>query len=129
MRDHMGAASLCMNGTYASTIVSAAAKLAAYEDTGLTPEECTELAMEKKYNPSKPFSNGSEYMLFNESFCCECAKYKVDDDGMPLTGNCKIEEAFSVYQLTESGWPERDIVQDGDMKHICLRFERICKNG
>ena len=31
------------------------------------------------------FSNGTEYEVFNEAFCCRCKKYMLDKDGWPLS--------------------------------------------
>ena len=79
--------------------------------------------MINQHTPSRPFPNGMTFMFFNESFCCRCDKYKLDDDGMPLPDNCKVEEVISQAQFDESKWPADDIVEVGDMDHICLRFK------
>ena len=42
---------------------------------------------------------------------------------MPLPDNCEIENAIAAAQFVTTQWPENDIVQIGDMYHICLRFE------
>ena len=82
-----------------------------------------------KTEPSKPFSNGTEDMIFNEHFCCDCKKYKVDDDGMPLPDNCGIEEAISRALFDETEWPANDIVtilnDDGTVKywHVCTKYD------
>ena len=79
--------------------------------------------MSQKYSPSKPFPNGMTYDFFLDNFCGLCKKYKADSHGMPLPGNCSTEEALAQMVFGLGKWPDDDIVQVGDMHHICLHFE------
>ena len=79
--------------------------------------------MTNKYKPSRPFPNGSTYWLFNDSFCCRCDKYILDDMGEPLPESCKIADAVERAQFDDSAWPGNDIVETGKMFHLCLRFK------
>ena len=75
------------------------------------------------YTPSAPFPNGTTYMAFNDAWCCQCARYKMDAEGMPLPDNCEVEEQIILAQLDESKWPSEDIVfEKGKLNHICLKF-------
>lgn len=75
--------------------------------------------------PSTQFSNGSEYEFFHGSFCERCTKHKTSPSGDILPDNCKIEQIISVdarFDLSRYKEIENDIVQIGDMFHICLHF-------
>ena len=76
-----------------------------------------------KYESSKPFPNGTEFMVFNDVFCCNCGKHKVDADGMPLPDNCKIEELICHSQLDDKCWPGDDVVIVKGFGYACLHFE------
>ena len=75
------------------------------------------------YKPSTPFPNGSTFAFFNDNFCCRCKKYKLDGERMPLPENCEVENAIAAAQFDLEQWPKNDIVQVGDVDHVCLRFE------
>jgi len=90
----------------------------------LLEAERIEKSMTNKYKQSRPFPNGSTYWLFNDNFCCRCDKYSIDiDTGEPLPDNCEIADAIERAQCDDSAWPGNDIVEVGNMSHICLRFE------
>ena len=81
--------------------------------------------MDKSYIPSEPFADITEHAAFTTAFCDRCKKYKVDDELIPLIGNCKIEEAavYAMMMPHSNTWPKDDIVQTGKLKHICLHFQ------
>ena len=76
-----------------------------------------------KIKPSKPFANGAEYRFFIENFCERCLKHKLNEYGEPLPDNCKIETAINSAYFDEKKYVvNKDIVQVGDMGHICKHF-------
>lgn len=44
--------------------------------------------------PIHPFSNGTEFMCWNEYNCCNCKKYNVDDSGQVVEPVCEIDQAL-----------------------------------
>ena len=79
--------------------------------------------MTKQHKPSKPFPNGTSYHYFHDSFCCRCKKHKTDKQGLPLSDNCKIENALSIAQFDSEKYPENDIVEVNGYYHVCLHFD------
>lgn len=80
----------------------------------------------EKYKPSKPFSNGTEYEVFNELRCCNCKHYVDWEKGKP----CPIEDAISKAYIDPKFFPKKEIVDEYDDngkcvdKYICLKFEK-----
>lgn len=80
--------------------------------------------------PGTVFSNGTEYEVFNEAFCCRCNKYKLDADGWPLSpsnGGCAIWDNIESAALGYP-FPSEDVVSikhDGKIKywHVCRGFD------
>lgn len=69
------------------------------------------------------FSNGTEYMDFNELFCCRCKKYVPDSE--PGKG-CPTEEALSVCSITgdKEDFPYKDLLSTGMYTaYMCKHFE------
>ena len=82
--------------------------------------------MSVKIKPSRPFSNGIEYLIFHEDYCERRTKHKVDSDGMARKGNCKVEDIIAIGD--EDAWGEsvaNVIVQMGGRYHVYLRFEDL----
>lgn len=59
-------------------------------------------------NRVRPFSNGTEFMIWNEVNCCNCKKYHTDDSGMVIEPICEIDQAF-VEAMFGDGTISRDI--------------------
>lgn len=81
--------------------------------------------------PSKPFSSGTEYEIFMDSFCNRCKHGKINANGFPEypeNGGCKIWDAIECARFDKSLFPASDLPQieaDGKVKywHICKGFE------
>ncbi len=71
------------------------------------------------------FSNGTEYMMFDEEFCCNCKKYvpyeKATDDN-PV---CPIEDAIAQAMFEIELFPHKFIKRDSVTgPTYCTEFER-----
>ncbi len=67
------------------------------------------------------FSNGTEYMCFTELFCDRCVHNKTDDFGMPVDGNCPMEDAMARGESNRQ--IEAEFVPTGRMSRwACPRF-------
>lgn len=81
--------------------------------------------------PSHPFSNGTSYEFFLESFCYRCKHGKINENGFaeyPEKGGCKIWDAMENARFDVSLFPCDDVVQiekDGEVEYwnICKQFE------
>lgn len=81
--------------------------------------------------PSKPFSNGTEYEVFQENFCERCKHGKTNEDGLPLfisEGGCKIWHVLEMARLHVLRFPSEYILEiwDGNepkYRHVCKSFE------
>ena len=51
-------------------------------------------------NEVRVFSNGTEYMAWNNANCCECARYHVVD-GEVVEPVCPLEEALSLASIDD----------------------------
>ena len=83
--------------------------------------------------PSKPFSNGTEYMDFMYQFCERCSAYKErEEDGLPESpdkGGCPILDAIENAMFDIKQFPTewvRELTSADDDSHIawhyCIRF-------
>ena len=71
---------------------------------------------------SRPFSNGSESILFLETYCWNCYRYHEDDDNLPTANSCKIEKAMALNGFDSAClWPD-EIVQTENRWHHCPLF-------
>ncbi len=84
-----------------------------------------------KIEKSKPFSNGTEYEYFKETWCERCAHCKYREDGFPEfpeQGGCKILDAMENARFEISYWPGKEIIEERDEDgnvmywHKCTRF-------
>ena len=81
--------------------------------------------------PSKPFSNGTEYECFLESFCYRCKKGILSDEGwaeLPDKGGCPIWDNMENARLVQGVFPSNDVVsiyENGKIKYfnVCKCFE------
>ncbi len=93
-------------------------------------EQPKEKSMNSVAKPSTPFSNGTSYEIFHESFCNRCKKHKTDKYGFCAfiaDGGCPIENALEDARFGYD-FPSDDIVQiikNGKVKywHVCKHFE------
>jgi hypothetical protein len=54
-----------------------------------------------------PFSNGSQFMDWQESNCCRCKKYNVQPDtGLEREGDCTIMDALGLASITDGSVDE-----------------------
>lgn len=63
-----------------------------------------------------PFSNGTEYMCWNEYNCCHCKKYHADDSGMVIEPVCQIDEAL-VESMFGDGKVSREMADRMGLKN------------
>ena len=71
---------------------------------------------------SRPFSSGSESIMFLETYCWRCYRYHEDDDNMPTSNSCKIEKAMALNCFDHNcPWPD-EIVQTETRWHHCPLF-------
>ena len=76
------------------------------------------------------FSNGTEAMIFNESFCCRCANYVTPDeekgeDWGDVTP-CPIEAKIAEAAFDRDKWPTDDLIGD-EIGHVvgCTGFREV----
>ena len=83
-------------------------------------------------NPSKPFSNGTEYEVFLYNFCERCTEYKLREDGFPEfpdKGGCPVLDAMENARFDITQFPSeyiRELRAADDNRplawHYCIRF-------
>lgn len=82
--------------------------------------------------PSKPFSNGTEFEVFKDNWCYRCRNHKESEDGFPEfpeNGGCPIEDATENARFDKSQFPSNMLLKLRDAEtdelicwHYCLRF-------
>ena len=81
--------------------------------------------------PSKPFSNGTEYEIFQYNFCERCRNFVLRDDGFPAfpeRGGCPILDAMENARYNIELFPSEQIRELRDKEdhiiawHYCIRF-------
>ena len=80
--------------------------------------------------PSKPFSNGMEYMVFTDNFCDRCKKGMWHDDMFPEypeNGGCPVWDAMERSRFDKSVFPIEDIVRLTD-KDGAEQYSHVCKH-
>jgi len=70
----------------------------------------------------QPFSNGTEFMMFNEHYCCRCRKYDPDAD-MQSSQGCEIEKALALASVTDGEITADMFAQMGGRRGECKEFE------
>jgi len=75
----------------------------------------------------KTFSNGAEHRAFEDCFCSRCSKCKLDDGGMPLKRNCKIEESIAIAVFEERFFPDKNVMRLESGYWACDSFMAIDK--
>ncbi len=82
-------------------------------------------------NPSKPFSNGTEYEFFQYNFCERCRNMVLRDDGFPAfpeRGGCPILDATENARYNIELFPNEQIRELRDKEdriiawHYCTKF-------
>lgn len=84
-------------------------------------------------NPSRPFSNGTEYEFFKDNWCYRCRAHKERPDGFPEfpeNGGCPIEDAMENARFDISKFPAEMVRELTDATlgtriswHYCLKFD------
>ncbi len=77
--------------------------------------------MNELFQPSKPFSNGTEYEVFLDNFCCRCTKYKTDKNNK--TEWCPTAYALECARWDENKWPSEKLIRFAGYYHLCLGFQ------
>lgn len=68
------------------------------------------------------FSNGTEFGCFREAFCERCASCKLDEDGMPASDSCRLEDVLTLG-IKPTDEDAAALVADGrQSRYVCLRF-------
>ena len=90
-------------------------------------------------NPSRPFSNGTEYEWFRYQFCERCLNYKENEKGFPEypdKGGCPVLDAMENARFDISQFPSEDIRELTNAKtgdkiawHYCRKFHNSDYEG
>ena len=66
----------------------------------------------------RPFSNGSEFMAWNEHNCCRCTKGPKADHQGP-NEECLIENTFALASICAGRIDDADIVTPEETAKVC----------
>ena len=70
------------------------------------------------------FANGTEYMVFDEAYCCNCKKYVPWHEATKNNPVCPIEDAIAMAQYDEKKFPYKYIKRDQPNEFsYCTEFE------
>lgn len=80
---------------------------------------------------SEPFSSGTQYEVFETSFCDRCKHGKRNSEKCfpeyPENGGCVVWDAMECARFNVSAFPSDDVVQiknGGEVySHVCKHFE------
>lgn len=73
--------------------------------------------------PKIPFSNGTEYMIFNEEYCCRCKRYVPWEEATEDNPVCPIEDKLSEATLNESVFPHKQVKLNDKGYVYCILWE------
>lgn len=69
------------------------------------------------------FSNGAEYRIFMNEYCCKCSKFKVDSEGIPHINSCSIEKKIAEAMFISESFPRSNVYFVKGKGYICDRFK------
>lgn len=69
------------------------------------------------------FSNGTEYHIFIDTFCCRCSKFGTDKEGIPYSNSCSIEKKISQAMFEAEKFPKDNVYFVKGQGYICNKFK------